>query len=677
MRILKIAGGLLLALIALLALVLALLSVFDWNRARPWIESRVSEGTGRAFAINGDLSLAWVRPGGEAAGWRKWVPWPHLRARDVGLGNPDWASTGREMARAQQIDVTVNPLALLQHHIMLSSLILTEPNLVLEQDAADNRNNWTFKKSDTPSGWTVALEDLHILRGNVRFVDVKKKADAMVRLDTVNDGNVKWEVAGRFNGEPISGGGTSGGLLGLQQKNARYPVDALLKVGRTTIEVKGALTDPVHLSALDVNLKILGASMADLFAFSGVLLPDTPKFSTEGHLVGNLKTGSINLRYDHFKGRVGASDIGGTLEFVQHSPRSLLRGDVESKLLNLKDLGALLGSDSADEKRKRGDTTVQPDDKALPVEKFKSDRWSKMDVDVHFAGRQIIRTSGLPIENLSTRIKMDNALLTLSPLDFGVAHGTLHMDLTVNGRQDPAEGTLKLTARGLEISKLFPTVKRMQASLGQLNGAADLRSTGNSPSALLGSANGELKALVSQGTVSKFILEAIGLNVGSVVLTELFGDRPVKLNCMATDFNIKNGLMTAKSFIVDTEDASIAVDGTIDLAKERLHLGIHPHSKGIRLISLRSPLHIDGSFKHPDVGVDKGMVALKGGGAIALGVLAAPAAALLALINPGQVEAAPCVALLQEARKPIKQPIKPAGKPAVNAPAKAAQGGKQ
>lgn len=80
MRILKMAGVVLLALFALLALALALLSVFDWNRAKPWIESRVSDGSGRAFAIHGDLSLGWVRPGDAAAGWRKWLlPWSHTR----------------------------------------------------------------------------------------------------------------------------------------------------------------------------------------------------------------------------------------------------------------------------------------------------------------------------------------------------------------------------------------------------------------------------------------------------------------------------------------------------------------------------------------------------------------------------------------------------------------------
>ena len=39
----------------LLALCVALLLTADWNRARPWINERVSEATGRPFAIRGDV----------------------------------------------------------------------------------------------------------------------------------------------------------------------------------------------------------------------------------------------------------------------------------------------------------------------------------------------------------------------------------------------------------------------------------------------------------------------------------------------------------------------------------------------------------------------------------------------------------------------------------------------
>ena len=43
--------------VAILALFVAVLLTFDWNRIKPWLNARVSEATGRPFAINGDLSM--------------------------------------------------------------------------------------------------------------------------------------------------------------------------------------------------------------------------------------------------------------------------------------------------------------------------------------------------------------------------------------------------------------------------------------------------------------------------------------------------------------------------------------------------------------------------------------------------------------------------------------------
>jgi AsmA family protein len=71
-------------------------------------------------------------------------------------------------------------------------------------------------------------------------------------------------------------------------------------------------------------------------------------------------------------------------------------------------------------------------------------------------------------------------------------------------------------------------------------------------------------------------------------------------------------------------------------------------------------LYIQGTFKKPDVGVDKGVIALKGGAAVALGAAAAPFAALLALINPGPGQDSPCGFLLAEAKEKPKAP--PPGK---------------
>jgi uncharacterized protein involved in outer membrane biogenesis len=653
---LKIATGSAIGIIAVLVLIFILLATFNWNLARPWINERVSEAAERPFAINGDLSLSWQRPPQQQHGWRRLIPWPHLRAHDVTLANPEWATTGTMMARIQQIDFNVNLLPLFQKRITVSSLILTEPDLMLER-AKDGQNNWTFKKEKSESKWQLDLDDLLITQGTVRLVDATKRADITARIDTLADDGIGWKLNGKFNGETLTGSGKAGALLSLQARDVKYPVEAALNVGKTEIIAKGTLTDPVHLSALDVDLSIRGASMAQLFPLSGIMLPETPKFSTQGRVVGNLSRDSTQLRYEKFKGKVGTSDIGGTLEYIQREPRPMLRGDVVSSYLNLKDLGALVGSDSAEDKKKRGVVSKQPPGRALPVEPFKTDRWGKIDLQVRFTGKKIIRSENLPLDNLHANIQMTNGVLSLAPLSFGVADGKLSTELKIDGRSNPAKAEMKISARGLKLSQLFPAVESMRGSLGQVNGDAQLSAAGNSIAALMASSNGEVKALISQGSISKFILEAMGLNIGSVIVSKLFGDRQVELNCMASDFSVTNGLMQTRTFIVDTADATIGIEGNINLVKEELNLKISPESKGIRIFSLRSPLYVDGTFKKPEIGVDKGIVALKAGAAAVLGAVATPLAGLLALINPGPNEESPCAKLLLQAqKKPVAPP---------------------
>lgn len=77
-------GGIVLLAIAALAIFIA---TFDWNRLKPTINDKVSAELRRPFAIRGDLGVDWSRNPDEG-GWRAWVPWPHIHAEDVWLGNP-------------------------------------------------------------------------------------------------------------------------------------------------------------------------------------------------------------------------------------------------------------------------------------------------------------------------------------------------------------------------------------------------------------------------------------------------------------------------------------------------------------------------------------------------------------------------------------------------------------
>jgi uncharacterized protein involved in outer membrane biogenesis len=671
-------------LVLLLAVLVLIIVFFDWNRIKPPINAKVSEELHRPFAINGNLAVIWQREPDEG-GWRAWVPWPHVVAEDLSLGNPDW-SKKPQMVTLKRVELRISPLALLAQRVVIPRIDLTEPNAELQR-LADGRANWTFKfdpkdPNAEPSNWVVDIGAIGFDKGHVTLDDQTLKTNLDVLIDPLGkpipysdivgakaaksaqdkggapqDYAFALKVKGQYHGQNLTGQGKIGGLLALQDARKPFPLQAQAKIGDTSIELAGTLTDPLNLGALDLRLKLAGASLGNLYPLTGVTLPDTPPYSTDGHLIAKLHDeAGAKFTYEQFNGKIGSSDIHGDLTYVASQPRPKLSGALLSNQLLFADLAPLIGADSNDKQKARGGASKQPADKVLPVEEFKTDRWRAMDADVEFTGKRIVHSEKLPFNDLYTHLKLNDGELSLEPLRFGVAGGNLDAQIRLNGRTEPLEGRAKLTARGFKLKELFPTFEPMKTSFGELNGDADITGRGNSVAKLLGGANGKLKMLINDGAISRELMELAGLNVGNYVVGKIFGDKEVKINCAAADFDIKTGLATTQLFVFDTENAIIYIDGTANMATEQLDLTVTPESKGWRLISLRSPLYVRGKFIKPDAGVKAVPLMLRGAGMVALGVIAAPAAGLLALVAPSGGEPNQCAPLLEQ-MKAGKAPV--------------------
>jgi hypothetical protein len=669
-------------IIILLIAIVIFIAMFDWNRLKPTINQKVSTELNRTFAIRGDLGVDWSRHKDEA-GWRAWVPWPHIHAEDIVLGNPSDVQTGEkdaQMVKLARVDASIAPLALLHKEVLIPTIWLKQPDASLLR--LDNgKNNWTFNLANSekkdpaqpPSAWSFTLNDIVFDRGQIDYKDAQLKADFRAVIDplgkplpfteVVGDKSdapksktppyvFGWKVDGKYNGESLSGSGKIGGMLALKDPDALFPLQADVRSGNTRVAVAGTLQDAMNLGGLDLRLKFSGQTLSDLYGLTGVLLPQTPPYSTDGHLSATLhgKNGAV-YRYQNFNGEIGDSDIHGSLTYQASKPRPKLSGEVVSKQLRFADLAPLIGADSNKDKAKRGETTRQPSDKVLPVEKFDTKSWRVMDADVKFSAKRIEHGKSLPLSDLSTHLKLNDGEILLDPLRFGVAGGNLNSTIRLEGDKSPMQARADIHARKLKLKQLLPSVQSMERSLGDLNGDATLTGTGNSVAALLGTSNGDMKILINDGVISRGLMELAGLNVGNYVVSKLFGDDEVAINCAAANVNVRNGLVTPRLFVFDTENAVINITGNTNMATERLDLSINPESKGVRILTLRSPLYVRGTYKNPDAGVKPGPLIARGAAAVALGAVVAPAAALLALISPSDNEENQCGPILQQMKE--------------------------
>ncbi|WP_455426489.1 AsmA family protein [Dryocola sp. LX212] len=674
-------------LLLLVVVAIIVIATFDWNRLKPTINQKVSTELNRPFAIRGDLGVAWER-NKEETGWRSWVPWPHVHAEDIILGNPPEIPEVT-MVHLPRVDATLAPLALLTKTVYIPWIKLVQPDARIIR-LSEKTNNWTFKlagddKKDPnaqPSAWSFRMDNILFDKGRISVDDKVSKADMVILVDPLGkplpfnevsgakptgkdaakagDYVFGLKVNGRYNGEPIEGTGKIGGMLALRSEgDTAFPVQADVRSGNSRVVLIGTVNDPMKMGGVDLRLKFSGDSLGNLYDLTGVLLPDTPPFETDGHLLAKIDTekGSV-FRYLNFNGRIGDSDIHGSLTYSQGKPRPKLEGDLESKQLRLADLGPLIGVDSGKgaqqskkSEEKKGEKTVQPADKVLPYDRFETDKWDVMDADVRFKGGRIEHSGTLPLSDLSTHVILKNADLRLQPLKFGMAGGTISANIHLEGDKKPMQGRADIQARRLQLKQLMPKVESMQKTLGELNGDADLRGQGNSIAALLGSSDGNLKLLMNDGLISRNLMEIVGLNVGNYIVGAIFGDDEVRINCAAANLDLRNGVATPRIFAFDTENALINVTGTTNFASERLDLTIDPESKGIRIMTLRSPLYVRGTFKNPDAGVKPGPLIARGAVAAALATLVTPAAALLALVSPSEGDENQCRNILGQMKK--------------------------
>ena len=643
-RLLKWTAGLLLA--AVLSLVL-FIAIFGWNWLRGPIERMALDKTGRELAIRGNLELKF--------GW----PLPRIHAGAVTFANPSWARE-KQMVAADAVEIAIDLPQLLSRNIVFPEVRLERPVVFLER-GSDGRKNWLLDANQQDEGARMRIDRLTLDHGRLGYDDAARKTSIRSELSTgpstsnkqPGGAGVTFTAQGQYLGLPLTARGSGGPVLGLRDESTPYPLQVELTVGPTGAKAEGTITGLLKFSAMDMRLALRGESLAQLYPLLGIAVPETRAYATEGHLLHSGNT----WHYEKFSGRIGDSDVAGTFQIDTGGKRPAMKGDLISSLLDLADLGPLIGTQPGRVPAARQAAPL-PSKKAKPMPArarvlpdlpFNTERWDSVDAEVTLKAKKIRYAKALPIENLITHLSLRDSVLTLDPLDFGVAGGHLNAVISLDGRKDPIRAHARVRARKLLVAKLFPTVELSKTSIGQVNGELDLAGRGNSVGRMLASSNGKLGLVVAGGEISKLMMEKAGLHLWEILQLKVTGDRLVKLRCVVADFDIKDGSMRTDALIFDTEVTTIVGAGSIDLGQEKLDLTLSQKTKNTSPLALRSPIYVRGSFAKPDVAVDKGHVAARALGALALGIIN-PFLALIPLIDAGPGRDSDCGQLVRDAR---------------------------
>jgi uncharacterized protein involved in outer membrane biogenesis len=616
--------------LVLASTVLALL--WDWNWFKGPIERQVEARTGREFKIGGnlDVDLGWV---------------PTIHANQLSFGNADW-SRQPVMATTDRLDFSIDLRRLFRGEIRIPDLRLAAPRLNLEANP-EGGGNWQFGNTSGDTG--LQFRRVWIDGGKLAFLDVAAKTDITIDVtstqahDPHNAPPIKVDGGGRWRGNQFTLQGTAESPLALRNTQASYRIDAHAQAGATKAHARGTLLDPLRLRDFDLKLTLAGQNLDDLYPLIGVALPPSPPYTLDGRLTRDIQGARTTWHYDRFAGTVGDSDVAGDAAFTTGGERPFLSVDLHSRQLDFDDLAGFIGGAP---KAGDGETTnaglaaqaaqQKASARVLPDTPYKLDKLRSMDADVRLKATRI-NASSLPLDDMDGHLKLDAGLLLLDPLNFGVADGQIHSTIRMDAREAIIHTRADVSASGLDLAKLLPRLELAQNAIGKVGGHARLAGSGNSIARMLGSSDGEIDVGMGRGKISNLLMEEAGIDIAEIIKFKLTGDRLIPIRCAFGDFEVDDGVMNTRVLAFDTTDTILIGEGTIDLKNEQLDLIIKPRPKDRSLIALRTPLAVDGSFRHPGIHPDLGRMGLRAAIALTLGSIAPPAALLATLeLGPGK-----------------------------------------
>lgn len=532
----------------------------------------------------------------------------------------------------------------------------------------DGRASWQFsnKPRDPNNPLTLpTFDQLIVTNGLLHIQDDPLKSNIEAKLSFVSNGatqsspilnnsKLTANATGRYKDLPLKIELVSTGALPTSINNSnKLPVAITLNatIGLASLQLKGTTRNMMHPSDFAGIFNLSGPSLAAVGDLTGVTLPTTADFSTNG----SIEKQDLIWRISLDQLAIGGSRLNGHFSYDKSLVIPLLKGQLAGKLV-ITDLGPAFGASSKDKKS----------NKVLPSRPFDLASLHKMNADVMVDLQYLdLKTSFLePIKPLQAHLQLKNAVITLENINASTADGRLTGDMGLDGRGSKALWNTNLAWNGVRLERW---VKQKRAAglppyiSGKLNGKALLQGQGKSTAEILASLNGSIRSELVQGAVSHLSIEVAGLDVADSIGLLFKGDDALPVQCFVVDLQAKNGVFTPRVMVVDTTDTTVWVDGSLSLAAETLNLRAMALPKDFSPLTLRVPLYVRGHFANPQVSLEKKPVGLKLAASVLLAIIN-PLAAVIPLLDTGNTNeakqrAAGCLNLMQKNRaapSPVK-----------------------
>jgi len=516
---------------------------------------------------------------------------PTLIAGPVKLRNANWGSRP-DMLTVDEVELRIGLLALLSKKIVFKRIVLVKPEVWVEQNADGRRNNWQF--DETPAERPPSSPQTASTPYEVHLEEVEIQDGDLILHDL---------KTGETNAIKIT-------ELTLERQDGPLPLKIALKGGYNKKEI-----------ALEGGISLLG----DLL---------TPSKDWSFDLAITAEESEVTLT-----GRLQRSpgDAPNRWEASLKGPRL----DIRPWLTD----APAAGADGQKTNRVFSNTP-------LPFDLL-HDLDLQADIDI-----QELLMPHMALQNFKTPIRIEAGRLDLGPASATAGGGDYQAHFKVDGQAKPPGMTIDIKINQMNAGVMLKELGLQNMMDGVVDFQANLEGQGSSMAKLMSRLNGYAMLVSGEGRLGKLFFGLFDEGIASQVVT-LFNplekrSATTPIECLVIRFDSQGGVARLTQMIWVTPDSIIVGGGQIDLATEKIDIGIQPTPKQgrINLGILTKPFRLGGTLASPAMQIDPTATAMTVG-RIAGGMLFGPVGIAVAFTSIGDAAANPCLEAVKTAEKGV------------------------
>lgn len=377
--------------------------------------------------------------------------------------------------------------------------------------------------------------------------------------------------------------------------------DDLLK-----LEIDGAVQRPLEGKGYALNVLATApdsAAVARQFKFDA---PLAGPFSLRGKVAD---AGPDKYALSGVKLTTSGSDIGGDATMSLAGAKPVMTADLASTVI---DLGKLLPGQSAaapsSTRAAPAPSAPKPaaDGRVFSADPLPFDLLNSANAELRYRVDALRTPKGATFHNLAMQASLRDGDMVVRPLSTTIGSGTISGELSAADRTGAV--AVKLSVKGVELGEIDKEIPGEDlVTGGKTDADIDLRGTGKSVRALMGSLNGSLLLMIGQGTFKSRYADMLGFQgLEDLIGKSLPQQEVTHLNCLVSRFDIADGLATSRAVAMDTGRLTLFGGGTINLKTEQPSMRLNTHTKVTSLLSFLPPIQVRGTLADPSFEPDLG-----------------------------------------------------------------------